>query len=258
MKFFVAKVDLKEFDRTGQSFLRPIQIAYQSPKFMLPIRLGMLNAKGEQDLVAYILSSKGQVEVSNYRTVKVPTGSEIPEFVKEDFGKFYKSTFRRAYEQENKKVAFLEYAWDVSNCDPCSTTPPTPEELRKAGVFWNNENDDINVLPRRGRFPQSNTFITRLHVRYSRAQFAEDLVFQETSNRDNFQGRYVMRHPYRGSLTCSAAQDYQRRVTDRQQQEAQNLAKLTGWNIADISKQIRPLTAFQPTSSGNEPFWPWK
>jgi hypothetical protein len=258
MKFFVAKVDLKEFDRTGQSFLRPIQIAYQSPKFMLPIRLGMLNAKGEQDLVAYILSSKGQVEVSNYRTVKVPTGNEIPEFVKEDFGKFYKSTFQRAYEQENKKVAFLEYAWDVSNCDPCSTTPPTPEELRKAGVFWDNESNDINVLPRRGRFPQSNTFITRLHVRYSRAQFAEDLVFQETSNRDNFQGRYVMRHPYRGTLTCSAAQDYQRRVTDRQQQEAQNLAKLTGWNIADITKRIQPLTAFRPTSNGNEPFWPWR
>ncbi len=257
MKFFVAKVDLKEFDRTGQSFLRPIQIAYQSPKFMLPIRLGMLNAKGDQDLVAYILSAKGQVEVSNYRTVKVPTGTEIPEFVKNDFGRFYKSTFQRAYEQENKKVAFLEYAWDVSNCDPCSTTPPSAEELRKAGVFWGNDHD-VNVLPRRSRPLQSSTFITRLHVRYSRAQFAEDLVFQETSNRDNFQGRYVMNHPYRGTLTCAAAQNYQRKVTDRQQQEAQNLAKLTGWNIADIKKQIQPLTAFKPTSGGNEPFWPWK
>jgi hypothetical protein len=253
MKFFVAKVDLKEFDRTGQTFLRPLQIAYKSPKFMLPIRLGMLNAKGEQDLVAYILSPKGQVEISNYRTVKVPTGNEIPEFVKEDFGKFYKSTFQRVYEQENKKVAFLEYAWDVSNCDPCSTTPPTPEELRKAGVFWNNSND-VNIAPRRA----SNTFITRLHVRYSRAQFAEDLVFQETSNRDSFQGRYVMNHPYRGTLSCAAAQDYVQRVTDRQRQEAQNLAKLTGWNLAEIKKRIQPLVAVKPTSSENEPFWPWK
>jgi hypothetical protein len=260
MKFFVAKVDLKEFDRTGQSFLRPIQIAYQSPKFMLPIRLGMLNAKGEQDLVAYVLSSKGQVEVSNYRTVKVPTGNEIPEFVKEDFGKFYKSTFQRAYEQENKKVAFLEYAWDVSNCDPCSTTPPTPEELRKAGVFWENNSNDRGIWnPRSGRpVFSNNTFITRLHVRYSRAQFAEDLVFQETSNRDNFQGRYVMNHPYRGTLACAAAQPYQKKVADRQQQEAQNLAKLTGWNIADITKRIQPLTAFRPTSNGNETFWPWR
>jgi hypothetical protein len=254
MKFFVAKVDLKEFKSTGLEALRPLQIAYQSPKFMLPIRLGMLNAKGEQDLVAYILSPKGQVEIANYRTVKVPTGNEIPEFVKEDFGKFYKSTFQRAYEQENKKVAFLEYAWDVSNCDPCSTTPPTPEELRKAGVFWSNNDGDREITIGR---PAANTFITRLHVRYARAQFAEDLVFQETSNRDNFQGRYVMRHPYRGTLSCSAAQDYQRRVADRQQQEAQNLAKLTGWNITDITKRIQPLTAFKPVSNGNEPFWPW-
>jgi hypothetical protein len=260
MKFFVAKVDLKEFKSTGLDALRPLQIAYQSPKFMLPIRLGMLNAKGEQDLVAYILSPKGQVEVANYRTVKVPTGNEIPEFVKEDFGKFYKSTFQRSYEQENKKVAFLEYAWDVSNCDPCSTTPPTPQELRKAGVFWENNNNDVIVSPRRGgrRFVSSNTFITRLHVRYARAQFAEDLVFQETSNRDNFQGRYVMNHPYRGTLSCAAAQGYVKKVADRQQQEAQNLAKLTGWNIADITKRIQPLTAFKPVSTGNEPFWPWK
>jgi hypothetical protein len=260
MKFFVAKVDLKEFKSTGQTFLRPLQIAYQSPKFMLPIRLGMLNAKGEQDLVAYILSPKGQVEVANYRTVKVPTGNEIPEFIKEDFSKFYKATFQRSYEQENKKVAFLEYAWNVSNCDPCSTTPPTSAELRQAGVFWGNNSNDTIVAPQRsGRgLAASNTFITRLHVRYARAQFAEDLVFQETSNRDNFQGRYVLNHPYRGSLSCPAAPSYQRKVTDRQQLEAQNLAKLTGWNIADIKKRIQPLVAATPTNSNDQPFWPWR
>jgi hypothetical protein len=256
MKFFVAKVDLKEFNESGQKFLRPIQIAYRSPKFMLPIRLGMLNAKGDQDLVAYILSPKGQVEVANYRTVKVPTGNEIPEFVKEDFGKFYKSTFQRSYEQENKKVAFLEYAWDVSNCDPCSTTPPTAEELRKAGVFWGNDNS--GVAPRRGRPRPGNTFITRLHVRYSRAKFAEDLVFQETSNRENFQGRYVMNHPFRGSATCDAATGYRRTVADRQQREAQNLSNLTGWNLADIKKRIQPLAAANSSGgSGTDRFWPW-
>jgi hypothetical protein len=255
MKFFVAKVDLKEFNNSGQKFLRPLQIAYKSPKFMLPIRLGMLNAKGDQDLVAYILSPRGQVEVTNYRTVKVPTGNLIPEFVKDDFGKFYKSTFQRSYERENKKVAFLEYAWDVSNCDPCSTTPPSPEELRKAGVFWGNEG--VNTAPQRGRRPRpiaGNTFITRLHVRYARANFAEDLVFQETSNRENFQGRYVMTHPFRGSATCGAAAEYRRKVSDRQQIEAQNLSQLTGWNLADIRRKIQPLAA---TNSETERFWPW-
>ncbi len=244
MKFFVAKIDLKEFKKTGLTALRPLQIAYQSSKFMLPIRLGMLNAKGDQDLVAYILSPKGQVEVANYRTVKVPTGQEIPEFVKEDFGKFYKTTFQRSYEKENKKVAFLEYAWDVSNCDPCSTTPPDSDELKKAGVFWQEGSD--------------RTFITRLHVRYSRSKFAEDLVFQETSNQDNFQGRYVMTHPFRGTMTCSAANQYRQQVSKRQEKEVQNLSQLTGWPVADLRKRVKPLIAANPIKKvDDQPFWPW-
>src|SRR5215813_13536300 len=39
MRFFVAKVNLGEQARIGFSYLRPLQIAYESPKFMLPIRL---------------------------------------------------------------------------------------------------------------------------------------------------------------------------------------------------------------------------
>jgi hypothetical protein len=229
MKFFVAKVDLKEFAKSGQKFLQPLQIAYESPKFMLPIRLGMLNAKGDQDLVAYILSPKGQVEITNYRTVKIPTDKEIPEFVQADFGEFYKATFQRSYEQANKKVAFMEYAWNVDNCDPCTTSPPDESELQKAGVFWpNNEERD-------------NIFITRLHVRYSRAKFAEDLVFQETSNQENFQGRYIMNHPFREPATCQAAFSYRKKVADRQRQEAQNLVQLTGWNQASFQQKIQPL-----------------
>ena len=52
MKFFVAKVNLKEQLRAGQNYLRPLQFAFESEKFMLPIRLGMLNASGPQDLIS--------------------------------------------------------------------------------------------------------------------------------------------------------------------------------------------------------------
>ncbi|GAB1540569.1 hypothetical protein NUACC21_32380 [Scytonema sp. NUACC21] len=128
MKFFVAKVNLDKFEETGYQFLRPLQISYQSPKFMLPIRLGMINATTEQDLIVYILSPKGQAELTNYRTVKIPSDANIPLFVKQDFGNFYKSMFQTTYTREDKKVAFLEYAWDMSNCDPCSADPLTREE----------------------------------------------------------------------------------------------------------------------------------
>ncbi len=56
MRFFVAKVNLKEHQATGLSYLRPIQFAFESPKFMLPIRLGMINAQGPQDLIVYALT----------------------------------------------------------------------------------------------------------------------------------------------------------------------------------------------------------
>ena len=49
MKFFVAKVNLEAQKASGVQYLRPLQIAYESKKFMLPIRLGMANASGPQD-----------------------------------------------------------------------------------------------------------------------------------------------------------------------------------------------------------------
>src|SRR5207344_292811 len=72
-KFFVAKVNLGEFDKKGLQHLRPLQMAFESPKFMLPIRLGMINAEKEQDLIVYALSRTGRVEVTNYRTLKIPS-----------------------------------------------------------------------------------------------------------------------------------------------------------------------------------------
>ncbi|HEY9833018.1 MAG TPA: DUF2330 domain-containing protein [Stenomitos sp.] len=234
MKFFVAKVNLAEFAKSGSQFLRPLQIAYESPRFMLPIRLGMINATTEQDLIVYLLSPKGQVEITNYRTVKVPSDAEIPVFVKDEFGEFYKSVFQTSYREEGKKVAFLEYAWDMGWCDPCAAEPLTSEELKQSGVFWLTPNSGTNV------------FMTRLHVRYTRDKFPEDLMFQETSNRQQFQGRYILRHPFTGEMQCESAKDYQRSLKERFEQEAQTLAKLTGWKLQDIRQKIN-VVQNQPT-----------
>ncbi|MGF1674115.1 MAG: DUF2330 domain-containing protein [Rivularia sp. (in: cyanobacteria)] len=240
MKFFVAKVNLEKFDKEGYQNLRPLQISYESSKFMLPIRLGMVNSTSEQDLIAYILSSKGQTELTNYRTVKVPSDVNIPVYVKEEFGDFYKSMFQTSYTKEDKKVAFLEYAWDMGNCDPCSAEPLNREELIDAGVFWLDDYSSGIVPPGfRGGFPSSNIFVTRLHVRYTRDKFPEDLMFQETSNRDNFQGRYVLQHPFTSETNCSAGREYKRSLRNRFEKEAQTLAKLTNWNIQDIRIKMK-------------------
>ncbi|MGD1862060.1 MAG: DUF2330 domain-containing protein [Leptolyngbyaceae cyanobacterium] len=245
LKFFVAKVNLEEFDRTGFQQLRPLQIAYESPRFMLPIRLGMMNAQGAQDLVVYLLTPDGQAELTNYRTVKIPSNVNLPVYVEAQFGEFYGAMFDRSHQQENQEVAFLEYAWSMAGCDPCSAEPLNADELRQAGVFW--------VAP--GSSPwESNVFITRLHVRYGRDKFSEDLAFQQTNNQEFFQGRYVMQHPFLGEATCDAGQEYRRSLPRRFEQEAQALARLTGWNINDIRRQL-PAVGVRPVDSESMPWW---
>ena len=82
-----------------------------------------------------------------------------------------------------------------------------------------------------------NVYATRLHVRYDAASFPEDLVFQETGNRENFQGRYVLRHPWKGEARCAAADAYRRDLVARQDKEAQTLAWLTGWDVNEIRRK---------------------
>ncbi|WP_353931075.1 DUF2330 domain-containing protein [Okeanomitos corallinicola TIOX110] len=256
MKFFVAKVNLDKFEKSGYQFLRPLQISYESPKFMLPIRLGMINSTSEQDLIVYILSPQGQAEVTNYRTVKVPSNVNIPVFVKNEFGDFYKSMFQNSYTKEDKKVAFLEYAWDMGSCDPCSAQPLNSEELKEAGVFWLDNFGDGNnrIRPGFGRpFIANNVYITRLHVRYTRNKFPEDLMFQTTSNRESFQGRYVLQHPFTGELECSAGRKYRQSLFQRFEKEAQTLAQLTNWNIQNIRQKME-ITTEQFQSSWWESF----
>ncbi len=237
MKFLVAKVNLKEYNRQGFEKLRPIAIAYESPKFMLPIRLGMINAQSEQDLIVYLLSPQGQIELTNYRTVKIPSDVNVPEFVQAEFQDFYQAMLQQSYQRENKQVAFVEYAWNMNSCDPCSAEPLNSEELKQAGVFWLDSNLANNV------------FITRLHLRYSRDRFPEDLQFHTTANQEFFQGRYVINHPFTGKISCQAGRQYQRNVRTRQHQEAENLARLTGWNLQEILKQIKFV------ESNSVPWW---
>ena len=236
VRFFVAKVNLEAQSKLGYSYLRPIQVAFESPKFMLPIRLGTVNANGAQDLLIYTLTRNGRVETTNYRTVKLPTGMDLPVFVKSEFGDFYKAMFKEQVRKENMRSVFLEYAWDMSWCDPCAADPLSNEQLRELGVFWVDDFDPRRS--RRGKAGARDAFVTRLHVRYDGEHFPEDLVFQETADRTNFQGRYVLRHPFKGAATCEEGQLYKQNVRQRQEQEARNLAALTGWDVDEVRKKM--------------------
>jgi hypothetical protein len=261
LHFFVAKVNLEQRSQLGFSYLRPLQVAYESPRFMLPIRLGMANAAGPQELFIYALTRRGRVETTNYRTVKLPTDDEVPLFVKNDFGTFYKALFGHQVAKDEMRTVFLEYAWDMAWCDPCAADPLSPEELRALGAFWLDGADSARPA-KRSRRPSpggggaAEVFLTRLHVRYDAAHFPEDLAFQETGDRANFQGRYVLRHAWKGGATCEQAAAYRRELRGRWDQEARTLAELTGWDVNDIRRRMNlRARAAAPGAAGEEPWW---
>lgn len=242
MKFFVAKVNLERHD--GSSFLRPIQVAYEDEDFMLPIRLGTVNAEGKQELFVFAMTRDGRVETKNYRTVKLPSDMDVPIYVKDEFGDFYRDMFAHQVEKEDGKAVFMEYAWDMAWCDPCAAEPLSQSELRELGVMWLDEEPQAgDIMPRRPNFrpqPQPiDVFVTRLHLRYDAKTFPEDLTFQVTGDRENYQGRYVLRHPWRGDYgKCEAAGDYANTLVGRWDEEAQNLARLTGRDVNDIREKM--------------------
>ena len=65
-------------------------------------------------------------------------------------------------------------------------------------------------------------------------------MFQETGDQATFQARYVIRHPFRGSVSCEAGRNYLRELNRRRRQEAQTLASLTGWEMSRILSSMGP------------------
>lgn len=122
MYFFVAKVDSDKvkFDKSGQAMLSPLRFHYDTDDFSLPVRLGLINARGKQDLLVHILAQNQRYEVANTKNVTIPTNLIVDKSVKSSFAPFYASLFDYTME-ENPGAVVTEYAWQAGKCDPCPT-----------------------------------------------------------------------------------------------------------------------------------------
>jgi len=226
MKFFVARVNLKRHDGAANQELPPLQISFRSPNFMLPLQLGKINADQEQQVLLMTLTRKGRVEAANYVNTRIPSNMTLPLFVEKSFGAFYKRLFETAAKRD---TVVTEYAWDMAWCDPCAADPLTVSELKELGVTW----------AKSGESAGQDVFVTRLHFAYDRTGFQRDLLLKVTEDRENFQGRYVLRHPYEGRMQCEYGPEYITDTRNRLRDEAARLHDLTGWARGDIDKRIR-------------------
>ena len=78
-------------------------------------------------------------------------------------------------------------------------------------------------------------------------------MFQETGDRQNYQGRFVIRHAWKGEASCDIS-DYEKAVRERQEREAQQLANLTGWDIDDVRDRMN-LLAGTDGEREKQPWW---
>jgi hypothetical protein len=174
----------------------------------------------------------------------MPTDTKVPLFVKDDFQKFYDQTFLQTWKKEKYSVSMLEYAWDVTpanyyHCDPCIATAPSEQDLVQSGVWWlrHNWNDYRNVETEGDDLTGSqNVHFTRLHFRYNRNSFAQDLQFQVTPNVETYQARYVITHPATGNFSCVAGRRYLEDLKKRRKEELYNLYSLTGKSLDEYEQ----------------------
>ncbi len=217
-KFFVAKVDPKKvkFDAQQRAMLSPLQFSFESNELRLPVRLGLLNSEGKQDLIVWVLHPTRRYEVANYPNLFVPTNLDVVNGVKKSFGAFYAELFDEVVRRNNNRGVATEYAWDTGSCDPCPGPPLDESDLMTLGA---------------GRLGGDayNWVVTRLHARYDKDSLSEDLVFRAAGpivggrgehddgggphgerrspdGTNNYQQRYIIRHWWAGKIACEQPQ----------------------------------------------------
>jgi hypothetical protein len=216
-KFFVAKVDPKKVAFVGgRAALSPLRFHYDSDELALPIRLGLANASGKQDLIVNGISPDTRYEVANYPNVTIPTNFDLKPEAKGRFAELYAALFDRTLEV-NPGAVVTEYAWTAQpqlKCDPCPDQVPQDADMVTLGA------DVIG-----GPIATGTYVLTRLHARYGRGDMKDDLRFRAAkpiaggrevwsaqglehgavaSTQSFFQARYAIRYPWTGPITCES------------------------------------------------------
>lgn len=203
MKFVVAKVDPKQVTFIGdRAVLSPLRLAYDSERLALPLRLGLVNSAGTQDLIVNVLARRQRYEAANAPNATIPTNRLMRTEARDRLAAVYADLFD-ATAAAHPGAVITEYAGDASALGD--------RVLRALGTDVLGAGDGELVLSRlHTRYDKSLESDLELAVATPIAGGREVIAGNgaleagaHAAPANAFSARYVIRHPWNGPLTCA-------------------------------------------------------
>jgi len=189
--FVAARVNVEAPIEDG-SWLSPLQLQYEESSDMqtIPIRVGTLSGKGQQEVVVAVLSTGGVPGVATFPDATIDRDCLLPPGT--DLDTYYADAVDKAIDDIGGSGWILEHSWPLATkCDPCpppsAVSPFSLADLADLGLSqeattWNN--------PR----------VSRLRVRYQIDHVLSDLVVYDSGTHDAIQARFISGPPGLESL----------------------------------------------------------
>lgn len=104
------------------------------PSTRIASRLGLLNARGEQDLIVYVLHPGRRFEAKNYENVFLPTNVGVEIGAARRLSRIYNALFD-VQRSRTPGAMIHEFAWSTEGCgEPCQNAPLDLRELMSLGA----------------------------------------------------------------------------------------------------------------------------
>lgn len=214
MRFLIAEVDPTQvhFNADGEALLSPLRFHYDSERFVLPLRIGTVNAIGVQDLVIHTIAVGRRYEAANYPAQLMPTSVLLRREASERVGPVHAALLDAVLSRTPGAVVG-EYAGRAEG-------PWQTGELAALGADAAPGLASVRGLG-------EALVITRLHTRLGADEMTQDLEFKGArpivggsdahpkvepapvldpamDGVNDFATRMLVRHPFAGSVSCES------------------------------------------------------
>jgi hypothetical protein len=247
MNFVITEITRGPGRESPVQSLPAVQIAYESSSNQLLLGCALRVQPRESETILHVLSARGRVDDVGTHAERLPTGSELPEYVRGDMAGFRRSLIDHLLAKAGEDAWVLEFAGESSTSLGGRSQGMDESDLRSLG-FVPRENE---VFTEQG----SGEWITRLYHKRGSWRSLSDLSLVETGDRTAFAPSIHVRHEWRGDTQCAEAASYLGALPVRRQKHAEELAALTGWTLDSIRAQMAVREDYHRADEPDAPWW---